>query len=197
MRIFRNDGEPKVSFVIFALLVVLGVLSLQEPGRAQSGNFCRWEPVGDNPTQGAYVCGGLPGASGRSVKVDPCFAQLNAMRPCTPSTPNRQSTDTYAAIAISPTNLETGLSWGAGSQAQAEQIAMQYCAKQGNNKDCTIIQWTRDACVAVAISHGTGHNDGKWGVDWNANRSVAQKHAISYCKNKDCKIQQSACSGDP
>ena len=193
MRAFRKVSCKGLAAL--AVMAALGVLTPAAPGRAQSGNFCRWEPVGDNPTQGAYVCGGPTGVPGRSVKVDPCFAQLNAMRPCTPS--NGRSTDTYAAIALSPTNLETGMSWGAGSQAEAEQIAMQYCAKQGNNKDCEVIQWTRDACIAVAISHGTGHNDGKWGVDWNANRSVVRKHAISYCKNKDCKIQQSACSSDP
>jgi Domain of unknown function (DUF4189) len=113
---------------------------------------------------------------------------------------NRGSGSTYAAVAISPSSLDTGTSWSAASQSQAEQLAVQLCAKQHNSNDCKPLMWARDACVAIAVSHGTGHNDGRWGQSWNANRAKAISQAISLCngtKNKDCKIQQSACPSDP
>ena len=202
MRAFRKVSYERLG--LLAMVAALCVLSLPEPGRAQSGSFCRWEPVGNDQTAGAYVCdppSKAPG--GLSIKPpDPCFIQQNAMRPCTspPAQNNTGSAGTYAATAISPSSLDTGTSWGAASSAEAEQLAIQFCAKQGNNKDCKSLTWAKNACVAIAISHGTGHNDGTWGSSWNGNLSTAKARAISLCttaKNKDCKVQQSACSNDP
>jgi serine/threonine protein kinase, bacterial len=160
-------------------------------------------PSGDPNGNGleVYDCpspAAQPPASNLLPKYPPCMIEQNAMRPCTPATaPTPKSVDTYAAVAISPSSLDTGVSWGAASEAQAEQLAVQYCAKQSNAKDCKSLEWTRDACLAIAVSRGTGHNDGTWGSAWNTNRSVAGAQAISACttaKNKDCKIQESACS---
>lgn len=116
-----------------------------------------------------------------------------------PSGPARAS-DTYAAVAISATSLDTGISWGAASQAQAEQLAVQYCAQQDNNTDCKSMEWARDACVAIAVSNGTGHNDGTWYASGGVTRAIASAQAVTNCdrtKNKDCTVRQAACSNDP
>ena len=106
MRVFLKVSYKCLGML--AAMAVLGVLSLSVPGRAQSGSYCRWEPVGNDQTAGAYVCdppSKAPGGLGIKPP-DPCFIQQNAMRPCTtpPAGNNGRSAGTYAATAISPSS---------------------------------------------------------------------------------------------
>jgi Domain of unknown function (DUF4189) len=117
-----------------------------------------------------------------------------------PAQNNRGPADTYAAVAISPSTQDTGISWSASSQSQAETLAIQSCAKEGNNKDCKSVLWAEDACVAIAISSKTLLPAATWGFSRNVNRPAANAQAISLCngtKNMSCAVQQAACPSDP
>ena len=166
------------TFVAFALLAIVGIGAVSISENAQAA--CRWVPTGDvTTTAGAYVCDTPRGT----------FDATDQAR-----------SDTYAAVAISPTSLDTGVSWGAQSVGQARWLAVHYCAKSGNSKDCKVVEWARDACVAIAVDF----TKKRWGFSWNMNRTVANAQAVSLCNwngkgkgwGKGCRLQSAACSSD-
>jgi hypothetical protein len=104
--------------------------------------------------------------------------------------------DLYAAVAISPSTRKFGMSWGAHTEKQAEDRALDICKKQGatdcENNDVT---WTKNSCIAVA----TGKGNNSWGVDWDISRARAKAEALAACggaKHQSCKIRQSECPSD-
>ena len=195
----------KIAFALAMGLVIATILFIGKHAQAAQCLGPSDDPYGNGLE--SFECPSPPGQQQQletHSNIPDCMYEQNAMRPCTPRPGTarnaKQSADTYAAVAISPSSLNTGISWAADSLAGAQQLAIQYCAEQGNNKDCKAVTWAGDACVAIAVSHGTGHNDGSWGFSAKTKLSAAKAQAISFCssgkKYKGCKIQQSACSDD-
>jgi hypothetical protein len=104
----------------------------------------------------------------------------------------------FGAIAISPTTMVHGYSYGFGSQAQAESAAIQYCRDNPERPgDCKSVLWFYDTCGALAIAP-RGKNDlNYWGSAWADSRRSAERQAMSYCAEngvKGCRIAVSYCS---
>jgi len=101
----------------------------------------------------------------------------------------QNSRDRFAAVAISASDMRW---WGAGynygTQQDAEQRALQECAKNAN--DCKVVQWVRNACLSLA----TGTN--AYGHSWNEQIKAAEKDSVNWCRKygKNCKVTYSVCS---
>jgi hypothetical protein len=95
----------------------------------------------------------------------------------------------YGAISYSPSTTQTGVAWGAFSQAQAEYEANTNCGFP----DCQPAVWVANACGAIAIGETITSEFG-WGV--NRYAELAQQTAINACSQIDfgCHVIASVCS---
>lgn len=103
--------------------------------------------------------------------------------------------DKYAALAIAEKTRFAGSSDGQNSQVEAEQLALSNCARNGNNKDCKILSWTRNMCMGIAVSYP----DGAYGWASSASRAGAGNGALSRCNNtggKNCVVWSTPCASD-
>jgi Domain of unknown function (DUF4189) len=113
---------------------------------------------------------------------------------CSPGGPRDSSPDAFTAIAISTQPLVWGASWQASSKADANDMALSYCQKNGGQQ-CKVQMLAWNTCVALA----TG-DDGAWAVDWNDSKAVAGSRVLQTCRNdkgKNCSVRFSICASDP
>ena len=96
----------------------------------------------------------------------------------------------FGAIAFSPQSGAYGYSYGAGTRAQAERVAMSNC--RANGAGCRLLVYFRNACGALAVGNGNGY-----GFAWAASRGPAEGRAMRECRNRtsSCRIVAWSCSG--
>ena len=96
----------------------------------------------------------------------------------------------FGAIAFSPQSGAHGYSYGAGTRAQAERIAMSNCRAHGAG--CRLLVYFQNACGALAVGNGNGY-----GFAWAASRGQAEGRAMRECRNQtsSCRIISWSCSG--
>jgi hypothetical protein len=95
---------------------------------------------------------------------------------------------TFGAVAISAQSGVVGRATGAPSQAEAERLALDQCAKLGGT-DCRVATWTRgNYCGAVAVK--TFANGGlTWASSTAPTLPEAKTQAMQRCE----KAAQSPC----
>jgi hypothetical protein len=99
----------------------------------------------------------------------------------------------WAAIALSPSTLQSGSSHGQTSEAEAKQRALKNCATLAS--DCKVVNWHSHLCFALAVN-GVTHT---YGYDSARSRSEAATKALARCNvgsSKGCVVQASPCAGD-
>ncbi|MBX3573941.1 MAG: DUF4189 domain-containing protein [Mesorhizobium sp.] len=96
----------------------------------------------------------------------------------------------FGAIAFSPQSGAYGYSYGAGTRAQAERIAMSNC--RANGAGCRLLVYFRNACGALAVGNGNGY-----GYAWAGTRGQAEGRAMQECRNQtsSCRLVAWSCSG--
>jgi hypothetical protein len=97
----------------------------------------------------------------------------------------------FGAIAYGRESEAWGSSHGYDTQAQAEKVAKENCAKHGN--DCQPIVWFKSQCGAVVVS--ANGSTVYWGLGGSA--PLARKEALAKCakdNGKDCEVKVSHCS---
>jgi hypothetical protein len=95
----------------------------------------------------------------------------------------------YGAIAYSSDTGAYGWSNKRGTQAEAENVALEQCGKRAS--DCEIEVWFDRRCGAVAAGD-------KWvGHGWGATQQQAQSQALQDCRQEGdnaCEVKVTACS---
>lgn len=106
-------------------------------------------------------------------------------------TPPPSTGGRYGAIAFSPSTTDYGRSWNWGSQAEAENSALDSCRRGPHlPQDCKVGVWMRDACGAIAVG-----NNGRWGWAWNAQVQSARDAAVQSCGGYGvCNVLTSVCT---
>jgi hypothetical protein len=102
----------------------------------------------------------------------------------------------WAAVAISPSTLESGSSHTRPSQADAESTAIQYCAASGA-RDCKAVDAVWSGCVALARPTKLVVN--QYGLGTSATREVAATDALAACVKAggaDCQTVLAPCAND-
>jgi hypothetical protein len=97
----------------------------------------------------------------------------------------------FGAIAYGRESGAYGYSFQWNSQAKAESVALQNCAKNG--RDCEVIVWFDRRCGAVAAS--TNGSTAYWGIGETI--GAARATAISQCtkdRGRQCEVKASQCS---
>jgi hypothetical protein len=115
---------------------------------------------------------------GQCVEYRTCTPGLSALPP------------SYGAIAYGRKSRAWGHSYHWGSQAKAESLAMQNCAKHGD--DCEIMVWFKRKCGAVVSAEGSV---AYWGL--GDSEAQARAEAQSQCVKeggKNCEVEVSQCS---
>ncbi len=102
----------------------------------------------------------------------------------TPTYTEPQQPSYYAAFAYSKQVGEFGYSWGAPTQSEAENSAIQSCRAS----DCRVVLWYRDAFGVIARA-----KDFAWGSAWGNTLKEAERAAIQACKQvsktpETCKV---------
>ncbi len=94
--------------------------------------------------------------------------------------------DNYAAIAFSQDTGSVGYSIDYGTQAAAEERALEECGR-----DCEVVLWVRNACGALA----TGDDNG-YGTGWATSRQEAERIALSSCNDNvaNCSVNRWVCT---
>ena len=95
----------------------------------------------------------------------------------------------YAAIAFSQDTGAYGSSWNYKTRWQAEERALEECEKYGPG--CEVVNWTRNACTALATSPDDGY-----GAAWGVTKFKAEMEALDACyeSNDSCSIRVSFCT---
>ncbi len=160
---------------ILVLALALAFVFTPRPSRAQSSDdyFLCYELCQSN-------CRDRSNALDKSSCVDTCA--MGCKKTEAPPRP-------FGAIAYGDNRAE-GISWNKGSQAEADDAALDTCAKTGSN--CKIVYRYRDTCAALAVNPGSQHiaaATGRIEIDAKAN-------AIEACQNSGgkCFTNLSACS---
>lgn len=92
------------------------------------------------------------------------------------------SSDTYGAIAYSPSSQQLGWAWGFDSKEKAENQAIQKCS----NNDCQSVSWFNNGFGSLAVT-----GQGGWGGTWGNTQQEAEQKAIQICKEYN---PQSSCN---
>ena len=95
----------------------------------------------------------------------------------------------YAAIAFSMETGAYGSSWNYETRWEAEERALDECDEFGPG--CEVVNWTRNACTALATSPDDGY-----GAAWGATEFKAEIKALDACyeSNDSCSIRVSFCT---
>ena len=95
--------------------------------------------------------------------------------------------DNYAAIAFSQNSGGHGWSNDYSTRRGAEREALRACG----NADCTVVQWVKNACGALATGDGNGY-----GTGWASGRYRAEEIAMSNCtdRTRNCSIARWVCT---
>lgn len=106
-----------------------------------------------------------------------------------PAQPQTVWADQWGAIAFDGTTGQAGTVDSQESEASAERLALNLCARNGS-KNCKIILPYRNQCAAVTQRAGGGmiYASGA------PNQKQAEKNAITQCSDNTCKIVYSTCS---
>ena len=95
----------------------------------------------------------------------------------------------HNAIAVSSNG-----GWGYGksypSKAAAFNRALKECSDRGT--DCKVVGWSKNACVALAMTPQKGY-----GTGWGSTRGTAQSKALQTCSsygNADCELTITICN---
>jgi len=150
-------------------------------GTAAAGLGVLFLLIEGGPTQAQCSFGCNRYESGRCVEY----------RTCSPGVPGSSAPAySFGAIAYGPTSRAWGYSYHWGSRGKAESVAMQNCAKHGN--DCEVMVWFDRRCGAVSAGEGTA-------AYWGIGRDDAQARAAAQKKcaddgGKGCAVQVSQCS---
>ena len=74
------------------------------------------------------------------------------------------------------------------SQSEAEREALNFCRRESGSKDCKVVQWSRNGCVAAA----EGKLGNKFHLVTGAGKvGEAEQEVLTECRNngaKNCKI---------
>ncbi|MFK7792276.1 MAG: DUF4189 domain-containing protein [Devosiaceae bacterium] len=102
-----------------------------------------------------------------------------------------QDGDRFTAIAFSPSTNALGTVYDAVSQEQAEGAALARCAIHAD--DCESINWSRNACSALAIDV---NGQGGWGGAWGSTHEEAALGAHGTCMefNDSCQVYAWVCN---
>lgn len=102
----------------------------------------------------------------------------------------------YGAIATAaPTTDHFGYSYGQGTRAAAERVALSECARRAGSQRhaCRVTTWFYNQCGAIARGA-----DNAWGADHAGSLRVARTKALAACQANDrsggCKVSASYCS---
>lgn len=71
-----------------------------------------------------------------------------------------------------------GMSWGWGTQAQANVVALQYCA----SANCYVVVSGYNVWLALATARSTNY---WYGASWSGNRFQALYYALLNCNNNN------------
>jgi len=95
--------------------------------------------------------------------------------------------DFYAAIAFSHSSGAHGWANDYNSRRGAEREALSGCG----HSDCTVVQWIRNACAALAVGEGNGY-----GTGWAGGRGRAEGIAMSNCNGntRNCGVVRWVCT---
>jgi len=102
----------------------------------------------------------------------------------------------FAAVAVSPSTLDSGDSAGTASLANVGLKALHGCQSFGA-KDCKVVYAVENQCVALAIKKSP--NTYAYGVA--STREAAAANALAACKKEgtggaECWIEESPCAND-
>ncbi len=100
----------------------------------------------------------------------------------------------WAAVALSKSSMKAGSSHGQNSEDEADQAALAVCRRNGP-KDCKVLTWAYNACVALAL----GSNPGHFGYGPAPNRSDAAAVAMRQCRaggGANCVVITAPCAQD-
>jgi hypothetical protein len=144
-------------------MAILLVLSGAAPAWAQACSFSCSNYIEGQCSEYTTSCSGTPSAPGPS----------------------------YGAIAYGRKSGAYGYSYSWDSEAKAESVATQNCAK--NASDCEVMVWFERKCGAVAARSDS--SVAYWGL--GNNDSEARSVAISQCtkdNGRQCEVKVSRCS---
>jgi hypothetical protein len=142
-----------------------------------------------HPERAAAQLCGMQYVNGQDLDYGPCPNQSNNQ----PAPPAR---DLYTAVAISKKTLAMGYSYESTTLQGADQVALSECRSQRGGTDCTVVNWARNQCLGVALSH----SDVTWAVDAGTNPFAAGMAALRGCRSaggKACTIAVMTCSNTP
>lgn len=110
----------------------------------------------------------------------------------TPSPTNPLSrTDSYGAIARSPSTQDKGYSWNFTTQKAAEARALSECESLSSPGDCQVLIWSRNACMSLAEG-----SNGAAGSGWAVSSITAENTAKKVCRDYqgiNCKVTRTIC----
>jgi hypothetical protein len=95
----------------------------------------------------------------------------------------------YGAVAFGDQGAE-GMSWNQTSAADADQVALNYCARSGKN--CKVVYRFQNTCGALAKSDDGSHAEAATGPS----QQQAETNAIAACRSRwgKCSSDLSSCS---
>lgn len=112
----------------------------------------------------------------------------------TPTAPAAPVILHFAALAFSPSTLNSGSSHGQDSESAAKDTALKNCSSAG--ADCQLLNWGSNLCLALAVSRP----DGAYGQAPAASRTKAASAALAQCRGpgggKNCVVQAAPCASD-
>ncbi len=102
----------------------------------------------------------------------------------------------FAAVAVSPSTLDTSAEKGTTSQASVGLGALQQCQALGVS-DCKVAASVVNQCVALAVKR----NPNSYADGVGSTREAAAANALAACKKEgagsiECLIEQSPCAND-
>jgi hypothetical protein len=104
--------------------------------------------------------------------------------------------NSWAAVAVSPSTLESSQSHGTTTQTDVERGALQACQARGD-KDCKLIHTVMNSCAALAVPATLIPN--YYGYGNGATREAAAAQALADCAKGGafgCNVREAPCSSD-
>jgi Domain of unknown function (DUF4189) len=91
--------------------------------------------------------------------------------------PNAMAADKFIAVYLHPDTLEWSSSQG--NTLEAAKVN----AREACGKGCKLAGWSKNACLALAITKSSGNC---YGYSWGDTISEAMSKAMRYCKDRGC-----------
>lgn len=112
------------------------------------------------------------------------------------SQPAAAQQNSWAAVAVSPSTLDSSQSHGTTTQAEVERGALQACLARGD-KDCKLVHTVMNSCAALAVPAKLIANN--YGYGSGPRREGAAAQALADCAKGGalgCNVREAPCSSD-